>query len=196
MPNFYIQKCKTFLAIITIEYRTLCFKIQELLHIHNTKMGKGVKIVQGITTQGQGTIKIGNQSRMGVYPSPGFKRGEFYIEARDSTAKIFIGNNVFINNNCTIIADKSIIEIGDNTLIGPDFFCVDSDFHALDPTQRLTDNYNCKPVKIGRNVFIGARVVILKGVCIGDNTIIAAGSVVVKDVPSDIIFTGKIDYSL
>jgi maltose O-acetyltransferase len=191
MPTFYLQKCKTFLAIIIIEYRTLCFKALEFLHLHNVKTDKGVKIIQRITVQGKGLIKIGNQSRIGVYPSPGFKRGEFYLEARNNTARIFIGKNVFINNDCTIIADKNTIEIGDNTLIGPNFFCIDSDFHPLDPTQRLTSNYECKHVKIGKNVFIGARATILKGVTIGDNSVIAAGSLIVKDVPSDVIFGGN-----
>ncbi|MBC7488664.1 MAG: transferase [Glaciimonas sp.] len=191
MPNFYIHKCKTLFAIIIIQYRTLCFRGLKLLNLHNMKAAKGVKIVQRISAQGRGTIEVGKESQLGVYPSPGFKRGEFYLEARNATAQILIGENVFINNDCVIIADKSIIEIGDYTLIGPSFFCVDSDFHPLDPTQRLTTNYNCQSVKIGRNVFIGARVTILKGVNIGDDAVIAAGSMVIKDVPSGVVFAGN-----
>lgn len=154
-------------------------------------MARGVKVVQRITIQGWGAIEIGEGAQLGVYPSPGFKRGEFYLEARNAKARIVIGKNVMINNDCTIIADKSTIEIGDNTLIGPSFLCIDSNFHPLDPTQRLTSNYSCQSVKIGKNVFIGARVTVLKGVSIGDNTVIAAGSVVVKDVPSGVIFAGN-----
>lgn len=155
------------------------------------RTGNDVKIVQRITAQGRGGIEVGEGTQLGVYPSPGFKRGEFYLEARSASAQIIIGKNVFINNDCTIIADKSVIEIGDYTLIGPNFFCVDSDFHPLDPTQRLTSNYTCQPVKIGKNVFIGARVTILKGVSIGDNSVIAAGSVVAKDVPGGVVFAGN-----
>jgi maltose O-acetyltransferase len=92
------------------------------------------------------------------YPFPVFKCGEFYLEARNTTAQIIIGKYVFLNNDCTVIAVKSIIEIGNNTLIaiGPSFFCIESNFQALDPTQRLTSNYIGQSVKIGRNVFIGA----------------------------------------
>ena len=152
--------------------------------------GKGVKIVQRLTVQGWGGIQVGESSELGVYPSPGFKRGEFYLEARNKAARIIIGKRVLINNGCTMIADKSTIEVGDNTLIGPDFLCVDSDFHPLDPSQRLTSNYECQAVKIGKNVFIGARVTILKGVTIGDHAVIAAGSLVFKDVPTGAVFTG------
>lgn len=191
MSNFYIQKCKALFTVVIIKYRTLCFTAFEVLHLHNMKTAKGVKIVQRITAQGRGRIEVGEGAQLGVYPSPGFKRGEFYLEARSASAQIIIGKNVFINNDCTIIADKSFIEIGDDTLIGPSFFCVDSNFHPLDPTQRMTSNYTCQPVKIGKNVFIGARVTILKGVNIGDDTVIAAGSVVVKDVPRSVIFAGN-----
>lgn len=191
MLNIYLHKCKTLLAIIAINYRTLHFRVLEVLHLHNVKAANDVKIVQRITAQGKGRIEIGVGTQLGVYPSPGFKRGEFYLEARNATAKIILGENVLINNNCTVIADKSTVEIGDGTLIGPNFFCVDSDFHPLDPTQRLTNNYSCQSVKIGKNVFIGAHVTILKGVNIGDNAVIAAGSIVVKDVPSGVVAAGN-----
>lgn len=75
--------------------------------------------------------------------------------------------------------------------IGPNFFCVDSDFHPLDPTQRLTSNCSCRSVRIGKNAFIGANVTILKGVNIGDDAVIAAGSVVVRDVPSGVVAGGN-----
>jgi len=191
MLNIYIYKCKTLLAIIAINYRTLHFRISEILHLYNVRTEKNVKIIQHITIQGRGKIEIGTGTQLGVYPSPGFKRGEFYLEARNTTAQIILGKNVFINNNCTIIADRSTVEIGDKTLIGPNFFCVDSDFHPLDPTQRLTSNYNCQSVKIGENVFIGAHVTILKGVNIGDDAVIAAGSVVVRDIPRGVVAAGN-----
>ena len=66
------------------------------------------------------------QAQLGVYSSSGFKRGEFYLEARNAKARIIIGKNVMINNDCTIIADKSTIEIGGDTLISPNFLCIDS----------------------------------------------------------------------
>jgi maltose O-acetyltransferase len=153
------------------------------------KIDGNVKIVQQITSLGKGSISIERNSNLGCYPSPCFKRGEFYLEARHIEARIKIGNDVFIKNNCTLITNKSIINIGDNTLIGLDFFCIDSDFHPLNPLKRLSSNYQCKPVIIGRNVFIGAKVTVLKGVSIADNSIIAAGSVISRGVGDNVIYS-------
>ncbi|MFV8456700.1 DapH/DapD/GlmU-related protein [Vibrio owensii] len=122
---------------------------------------------------------------LGVYPSPNLYNGEFYVEARNAEAKVEIGKRVFINNNAVIIADKSSITIGDDTLIGPNFICFDSNFHPINAEKRLSQDYLCKPVSIGKNVFIGANVTILQGVHIGNNSVISAGSVITSDVPED-----------
>lgn len=147
------------------------------LGFYNVKVGKGVRICQRITIQGKGRIEIGDGSCLGVYSSPGFKRGEFYLEARHPEARIIIGKEVYINNSAVIIADKSSINIGDHCLIGPNLFCVDSNFHLLDPAKRLSQDYTCKPVTIGKNVFSGEGVKILRGIQIPDNTILAPGEI-------------------
>lgn len=151
-----------------------------------TCQGK-VLVVQSLNLQGQGKINLNDGCMLGVYPSPNFNHGEFYLEARNSTSQINIGKRVYINNNAIIIADKSIITIGDDTLIGPNFICFDSNFHSLHPAKRLSSDYRCKPVTIGRNVFIGANVTILQGVIIGDNSVIGAGAVISQNVPENVI---------
>lgn len=107
--------------------------------------------------------------------------------------KIVIGNNVGISQS-SLIAMSDIV-IGDNVKIGGGTCIFTSDFHSLDPSIRRGDNdiLNCKcaPVKIGDNVFIGARVIILKGVHIGNNSIIGAGSVVTRDIPENQIWGGN-----
>lgn len=120
-------------------------------------------------------------------PSPNLYHREFYLEARSATAQITIGKRVYINNNAIIIADKTAITIGDDTLIGPNFICFDSNFHLPHPAKRLSSDYRCKPVAIGRNVFIGANVTILQGVTIGDNSVIDAGCVISQDMPANVI---------
>ena len=93
--------------------------------------------------------------------------------------KISIGNNVGISG-ATIYARNSI-EIGDYTLIGANSKILDNDFHSLDDIERMNDDYSnikSRPIKIGRNVFIGCNSLILKGTELGDNCIIGAGSVV------------------
>lgn len=145
-------------------------------------------MVQSLSLQGRGKIVLGDGCSLGVYPSPNLYHGECYIEARNPEAEVIIGERVFINNNATIIADKSSIQIGDDTLIGPNFTCFDSNFHPIDPDKRLSNDYKCKPVRVGKNVFIGSNVSILRGVNVGDNSVISAGSVVVRDVPQNSVY--------
>lgn len=113
-----------------------------------------------------------------------------YIEAREATACIEVEEGVWINNNTVIIAERSNIRTCANTLIGTEFTVYDSDFHDLHPQRRLAGTHECAPVNIGKNVFIGSRVTVLKGVTIGDNVVIAAGSLVTKDVPKSQIVGG------
>ncbi|MFM4937380.1 DapH/DapD/GlmU-related protein [Aeromonas veronii] len=146
-----------------------------------------VRLVQALNLQGRGKVNLNDGCVLGVYPSPSLYHGEFYLEARSATAQITIGKRVYINNNAIIIADKTAITIGDDTLIGPNFICFDSNFHSLHPAKRLSSDYSCKAVTIGRNVFIGANVIILQGITIGDNSVIGAGAVISQDVPANVI---------
>jgi len=110
------------------------------------------------------------------------------ISTRSKEAKIIIGDNVGISGG-SICAENSII-IGSNTLIGSNCDIIDTDFHPIKYQRRLSNPNSgaSKPIRIGKNVFIGTRSIILKGVSIGDNSVIAAGSVVSKNVPSNSIY--------
>lgn len=144
-------------------------------------------MVQSLNLQGRGPITLGRDCSLGIYPSPNLYYGECYLEARNPDAKLVIGERVFIKNNAVIIADESQIIIGDDTLIGPGFTCFDCNFHPLHPYKRMTSDYKCKPVNIGRHVFIGANVTILQGVTIGDNSVICAGAVIDRKIPKNVI---------
>lgn len=98
-----------------------------------------------------------------------------------------IGKNVFINSCCRF-QDNGGIEIGDKTMIGPNVTIVTVN-HEINPETRI--NAIPKPVKIGKNVWIGAGCTILPGVTIGENSVIGAGSVVTKDVPANIVVAGN-----
>ncbi len=113
-----------------------------------------------------------------------------HIEARSAGSEVIIGNGVVINNNAVIIAEKTFIKIGDDTLIGSEFNVYDSDFHGLHPDHRNSGNHLSAGVSIGENVFIGSRVTVLKGVAIGNNSVIANGSIVNMDVPANVIAGG------
>lgn len=108
-------------------------------------------------------------------------------------ARVVIGNNVGISGSC-IRAHQSIT-IGNNVKIGGDSLIVDSDGHALDAeirrTERDREEKLCAPVVIEDDVLIGARCIIMKGVTIGHNSIIGAGSIVTKSIPANSVAAGN-----
>lgn len=107
----------------------------------------------------------------------------------DYGSNISIGDNFYTNHNCTIL-DGAKVTFGDNVFIAPN--CVFSTAgHAIDAEQRAKGLEIAKPISVGNNVWFGANVTVLPGVTIGDNTIIGAGSVVNKDIPSDVVAVGN-----
>jgi acetyltransferase-like isoleucine patch superfamily enzyme len=106
-------------------------------------------------------------------------------------ARLVIGDRVALNG--TSITCGGQIDIGDNTMIAANTLIMDSDFHQLWPPEaRWNESHHAerRPVTIGRNVWIGAGSIILKGARIGENSIIGAGSVVSGVIPKNVIAGG------
>lgn len=139
---------------------------------------------------GSGRIELSATCVFGYQPSPFFYSGYIHLEARHPNSMIKIGARTAINNNASLISDGASIEIGEDCLIGCNFFAVDSDFHGIAPDQRA---YPSPPqsVVVGNNCFIGNNVTLLKGVSIGANSTIAAGSVVTKSFPANVVIGGN-----
>jgi len=148
-------------------------------------------LIQPLLLKGNGKISFGKNVQIGCNPSPFLYNGYMYIEARNTSSIIKIGDGVFFNNNLVLICDKSSITIGNNVLIGTNVEIIDSDFHNILPGKRLGTDYVCKEVRIEENVFIGSNVKIMKGVIIGKNSVIANSSVVVKSIPENVIAAGN-----
>lgn len=102
---------------------------------------------------------------------------------------IFLGDNVYFNNDC-ILLDVNKIIVGNNVLFAPRV-CVYTTNHVLDKEKRRLGYEIPKPVIIGNDVWIGGNTVINPGVTIGDNVVIGSGSVVTKDIPSNVIAVGN-----
>lgn len=150
----------------------------------NTPKGKP-KCIQTVNFTGKGRIECGKKVQFGYFPSPDFDM-KSYIEARKKTAHIYIGDNTVINNHSSIICNSTKIEIGKKCIIGINFQCYDNDFHNLSATGREKhEPFKDYPVKIGDNV------IILKGVTIGDNSVIGASSVVTKSCENNSIIAGN-----
>ncbi len=107
----------------------------------------------------------------------------------DYGCNIFIGNNFFANFNLTIL-DEAQVKIGNNVFIGPNVSMYTA-CHPLNADERNTGIEWAEPITIGNSVWIGGNVTIVPGVTIGDNVVIGAGSVVTKDIPSNVVAVGN-----
>jgi acetyltransferase-like isoleucine patch superfamily enzyme len=103
-------------------------------------------------------------------------------------ADISIGRNVFINQNCTFY-DLGGLAIADDVLIGPNVSLITSG-HPLEPSLRRAFTIG-KPIRIERNVWIAAGATIIGGVTLGENSVVAAGSVVTRSVPPNTLVGGN-----
>lgn len=101
---------------------------------------------------------------------------------------IHVGNDFYAGYNCTIL-DMAEVHIGDNCMLGPNVGIYTAG-HSIEPEGRNKSGYAI-PIKVGNDVWIGGSCVVLAGVIIGDNSIVAAGSVVTKDVPANTIVAGN-----
>lgn len=116
-------------------------------------------------------------------------RNDFHIAIEGG--RVEIGDNCFFNNGCSVNSmDK--ITIGDGTIFGENSHVYDHNHRFRDAENSIkSQGYSIAQVCIGKHVWIGSNVVILKGVTIGDNSVIGAGCVINRDIPTDSIVTCK-----
>lgn len=129
------------------------------------RRGARVRVVDGRVTAGEDFTVLRNTEFQGL---------------------VKVGNGVFINRDGYI---RSRTTIGDNVSIGP-FVRLITDSHVIGPTNLRAAEPVVQPISVGRGVWIGACVIVLPGVSIGDGCVVAAGSVVAQDVPSNVLVAG------
>jgi acetyltransferase-like isoleucine patch superfamily enzyme len=109
-----------------------------------------------------------------------------------SRARIEIGDHCGLSG--TTVSAAELITLGPSCLVGADALITDNDHHALVAGMRRPNSLegvSVLPVKIGSNVFIGARAIILKGASIGDGAVVGAGAVVTGEVPPNTVVFGN-----
>lgn len=102
---------------------------------------------------------------------------------------VHFGKGVYANFNLTLVDDTHIY-VGDYTMFGPNVVLATAGHPILPELRPLAYQYNM-PIHIGKNCWLGAGVIVLPGVAIGDNTVIGAGSVVTKDIPANVVAVGN-----
>lgn len=166
------------------------------LKMQHVVFGSGTRLRGNIGLQIQGgKMSIGNgfQASSGTMSNPMGRNIKACIRV-GKDGVLTIGNNVGMSS-MTIWCNEAIT-IGDNVKVGAMTIITDNDAHAMDPVLRAnpkTDAINAKhaPVVIKDNAFIGAMCFIGKGVTIGENSIVGAGSVVTKNIPDNEIWAGN-----
>jgi len=164
-----------------------------VFRLNRVSIVKGWHINGLIFVRNKGKISIGQNfsANSSKYANPIGGDSILRLVVRDK-GHLLIHNNVGISNS-TIVCWKRI-EIGNYVFIGGDCKIWDTDFHSTDPVDRRhKDNANVKTgsVMIEDYAFIGGGSIILKGVRIGKNSVVAAGSVVTKSIPDNEIWGGN-----
>ena len=180
------QKISLYIKLVPDAFRLFMLHIQ--LRKHGVTYGKKLRGNPCIL-RNKGKIELGHSVFLNSYPD-----GELYrtgLMAHLNSSVIRIGDNCSLNG--TIIHSRNAVVIGNNCMFGPGVIILDNDSHnpSIDPERRRQGKVGESPVVIGNNVWVGMRSIIMKGVHIGDNSIIAAGSIVTKSVPSNSLFGGN-----
>ena len=181
--------------IITAVINTV-FDVYQLfkVKIYQTKssniLGKPKLLQPLLCTVIQGKIIIGEDVTFGFRDSPGFYSHYSLISTRKKDSKVIFSGNNYINNTFTALSEGKGIIIGADTIIGCNVQIYDSDFHEVAAKRRGVSHNSSAQVIIGRNVWIGNNCIILKGAAIGDDSVVAAGSIVTTVFGSGVVIGG------
>jgi acetyltransferase-like isoleucine patch superfamily enzyme len=165
------------------------------LRLRGVSTGKALVVIgrPGINRKRGSTIRLGNHVTLcsSGMANPVAEGGRCRLATLAPGAELILHDGVGMSS--TLICCAARVEIGDGTQIGGGAMILDTDFHPRSENgDWLTDPAAvAKPVRIGKNCFIGARAIILKGVTIGNGAVIGAGAVVTKDVPEGAVMVGN-----
>lgn len=139
--------------------------------------------------KGNGSVQFGENFQNGVVASSNYYSNYNYIYAEEES-EVIIGDNVVFSNGVSIYAKKKVT-IEDKVMIGINCFIIDSDGHDLSAQGRMTGIPKTAEITIKKNVAIYYNSIILKGVTIGENSVIGSGSIVTRDIPANVFAAGN-----
>jgi len=140
--------------------------------------------------KGKGKIKFGKNFQNGVIASSCFYTNYNYILTIDENSEVIIGDDVVFSNGVSIYT-KSKVTINDKVMIGINCFIIDSDGHELSAEGRMSGIPKSAEIIIEKNVAIYYNSIILKGVTIGENSVIGSGSIVTRNIPANVFAAGN-----
>ena len=146
-----------------------------------THLGKRIRVWGRPAVQAHGRLIVGDRVRL----VSTIARTELVV-GPDGTLEI--GESAFINYGCSIAANQ-LVRIGSMCSLGTHVIIMDNDFHRIDP-ERRNERPESRPIILEKNVWVGARAIILRGVTVGAGSVIGAGSVVTRDVPPRSVAAG------
>ncbi|MCM1913104.1 acyltransferase, partial [Bacteroides ovatus] len=175
------------ISVLTIKNKLIFF-------FYRVKIASGCVLLGRIQIYNYGKVDIGRSFTLvgSSFYNP-LCRNTGSVLRTEKNAILKIGDSVGVSSS--VIWSFKKITIGNHVNIGADCIIMDSDAHALKAENRLSGKDVQEriesPIHIGNNVFIGTRCIILKGVSIGDNSVVGAGSVVAKSIPANCIAAGN-----
>lgn len=164
------------------------------MKLYGVSYGSSLHTCGGVIfRKSDGKISIGNNVTINshILANPIGGDSKTILAVFGSKSELIICDNVGISN-AAIVAHCHIC-IGEGTIIGSGCKIYDTDFHSIYPEFRHSGNTHVKssPINIGKNVFVGAHSLILKGVTVGEGSVIAAGSIVTRNIPPYEIWGGN-----
>jgi acetyltransferase-like isoleucine patch superfamily enzyme len=193
---------KFILRLIRLKRILIYIIVPVYFKLFGAKIGKRFRISSFpiIFRKNGAKIELGNNISINntAYENLAGANNKTMLVASKPESQIIIGN--FVGLSSVVINAKKSVVIEDFVQIGINTRIYDNDFHDLDPLQRKYEctkndrylaNVECEPIVIKQNVWIGANCLILKGVTIGENSVIGAGSIVTKDIPANVIAVGN-----